>query len=128
MELLRRAHEAFNRRDLDAFLGFMDPEVDFVTRDVRVEGDPHYSGHDGVRRWWGDLFDVFPDSGIEVLEVRDLDAHLVSDIHVRGRGAASQAPFEQTVWQATEWRNGRATWWQNFDSKAAALEAVALRV
>ena len=127
MELLRRAHEAFNRRDLDGFLGFMDPEVDFVTRDVRVEGDPRYRGHDGIRAWWGDLFEVFPDSSIEVLDVRDLDRHLISDIQLRGRGAVSEAPFEQRVWQANEWRAGRATWWQTFDSEAAALEAIASR-
>ena len=86
-----------------------------------------YRGHDGIREWWGDLFAIFPDFSFEVLEVRDLDKHLVIGIQIRGRGADSGAPFEQRVWQANEWRNGAAVWWQTFDSKGAALEAVALR-
>ena len=32
------AFEAFNRRDLDAFLGFMDPEGEFTTRFLQLEG------------------------------------------------------------------------------------------
>jgi hypothetical protein len=29
-------------------------------------------GHDGVRRWWQDLIEVFPEIAREVVEVRDL--------------------------------------------------------
>ena len=31
-----------------------------------------YHGHDGIRRWWENLLDTFPDFTIEVIEVRDL--------------------------------------------------------
>ena len=40
VELVHRAYDAFNRRDLDAFLGFIDPEVDFTSRVVQVAGAP----------------------------------------------------------------------------------------
>jgi ketosteroid isomerase-like protein len=68
VELAHRLFEAFNRRDLDALLAFMDDDVEAVPILVAMEGG--YRGHDGIRRWWGDLLDAFPDFTIEVLEVR----------------------------------------------------------
>jgi ketosteroid isomerase-like protein len=45
VERTRRAFDAFNRRDLDAFLAVIDPEVVFTTRFMEMEGDPYYRGH-----------------------------------------------------------------------------------
>ena len=74
LERTRRAFDAFNRRDLDTFLALTDTNVEFATRYMEVEGDPHYRGHDGVRQWWRDLLAIFPDFSVEVLELRDLAA------------------------------------------------------
>ena len=46
MERIRRAFDAFNRRDLDVFLALIDPEVEFTTRYMEMEGDPYYRGRD----------------------------------------------------------------------------------
>jgi SnoaL-like domain len=62
LERARRAFDAFNRRDLDAFLALTDTDVEFATRYMELEGDPHYRGHGGVREWWRDLLAIFPDS------------------------------------------------------------------
>ena len=40
IERLHRGYDAFNRRDLDAFLALMDPEVKLTTRFMEVEGTP----------------------------------------------------------------------------------------
>ena len=126
MERAHRAFDAFNRRHLGAFLGLIDPEVDFTTRVVQVEGDPHYHGHDGIREWWQDLLAIFPDFSIEAIEVRDLGENTLINAHIRGHGGDSDAPFEQKIWQATEWRNGKVVRWQTFDNEADALEAAGL--
>ena len=52
VELTRRAFDAFNRRDLDAFLALMDDDVEAVPRAGAIEGESSFRGHDGVRRWW----------------------------------------------------------------------------
>jgi ketosteroid isomerase-like protein len=127
VERAYRAIDAFNRRDLDTFLGFMDPEVEFTTRFIELEGDPCYRGHDGIRKWWEDLLAFVPDFNLEVLDVRDLGDRTIGTVHVRGHGVDSDAPFEQRVWQAGEWRNGRLVWWQTFGSGAEATEAAGLR-
>ncbi len=127
VERAYRGYDAFNQRDLDAFLGFVDPEVDFTTCFGLMEGQPQYHGHDGVRGWWEDLLGVFPDLNFEVLELRDLGDLLLAAFHLRGHGADSDTPFEETVWAAGEWRDGKAIWWQFFRSEEEALEAAGLR-
>ena len=116
--------EAFNRRDLDAFLSFMDPEVKFVVRLMEMEGRPHLRGHDGVREWWRGMFAVFPDFKIEVLEARDLGDSVIAAVRMHGHGGDSGVPFNEAVWQAIKARDGKATWWQTFQSEAEALEAL----
>ena len=69
VELTYRAFDAFNRRDLDASLALMDDDVEGMPRTVFMDGS--YHGHDGMRRWWDNWLDTFPDFRIEVVEVRD---------------------------------------------------------
>jgi ketosteroid isomerase-like protein len=39
VEMVRGAFGASNRRDLDALLAFMDPDVELKARSMEVEGD-----------------------------------------------------------------------------------------
>jgi ketosteroid isomerase-like protein len=126
VERAYRAFDAFNRRDLDAFLALADPEVELTTRFMEMEGDLSYRGHDGIREWWRNLLAIFPDFSMEVLEVRDFGDSGIAALRVRGHGLGSGVPFEETVWAAGEWRDGKVTRWQNFGSEAEALEAAGL--
>ena len=126
VELAYLAIDAFNRRDLDAFLALVDPHAEFTPRLGQVEGRS-YRGLDGAREWWRDTFAIFPDFRIEILDVRDHGAFIIGLVHVRGHGLDSGAPFDQTLWAAGEVRRGKAVWWQLFDSEADALEAAGLR-
>ena len=92
-----------------------------------MEGGTYYRGHDGVREWWRDLLAIFPDFSMEVLEVRDLGDSGIVALRARGHGLDSGAPFEETIWAAGEWRDGKMTRWRNFGSEAEALEAAGLR-
>jgi ketosteroid isomerase-like protein len=124
VELHFRANDAFNRRDMDALLAFMDTDVEFVSRLVPMEG--HYHGHGGIRRWWDVLLDTLPDFAIEVVEVRDPGDLTVATVRTRGHGAGSDNPLDETVWQVVRWRRGKCAWWRNFHTRAEALEAVGL--
>lgn len=125
VELYRRALDAFNRRDLKALLALMHADVQAVTYLVAIEGD--YLGHDGMRRWWKNLLDVFPDFTIEVVDVRDLGDMTVAHVRYRGHGAGSDTPFEMTLCQVAEWRDGKVVWWGSCRTEAEALEAVGSR-
>jgi ketosteroid isomerase-like protein len=126
VELTNRAYEAFNRRDLDAFLALVDPEVEFTTRYLEMEADRSYRGHEGVREWWRTLLGIFPDFMLEVLEVRDLGDTVIAPLRIHGHGLESGVPFEEMLWQVGEWHEGKVTWWRNCGSEAEALAAAGL--
>jgi hypothetical protein len=48
-EMAHRALEAFNRRDLDAFLALADDDIEFVPRIVGLGAGSVFRGHDGAR-------------------------------------------------------------------------------
>ena len=124
VEMTYRGIDAFSRGDLDALLALMDDGVEGVPRAARMEGS--YHGHDGVRRWWATLHEVWPDYTTEVVEVRDLGDLTVAAVRQRGHGAGSDIPMDETSWQVGRWRRGKCVWWGSFDTLADALEAVGL--
>jgi len=124
VELHYQSVDAVNRRDLDAFLGLSDDDVEVVSRIVAVEGG--LRGHEGVRRWWEEWFAAFPDYKIEIDEVRDLGAVTVAAMRAVAHGAGSEVPLEDTTWLAIRWRKGKAVWWQVLYTREEALEAVGL--
>ena len=126
VELTYRAIDAFNRRDLDAYLALMDDDVEVIPRCRALERESSYRRHDGVRRWWNNVFDVFPDWTIEVVEARDLGDLTFATTRVSGHGAGSTAPTDQAIWMMARLRRGRCVWWGSFNTRAEALEAVGL--
>jgi ketosteroid isomerase-like protein len=125
--LNHRANDAFNRRDLDAFLALMDEDVEFTPYEVAVQGGDAYRGHDGVRRWWEETLSVLPDIRVETYEIRDFGGRNFVSGRLFGHGVGSGAPIERPLWQAVEWRNKKTVWWHAFESEAEALEAAGLR-
>ena len=125
VELYRRGIEAFNQRDLEAFLALADPDVVGISRVLAIEAES-YRGHDGTREWWNDLLGVFPDFMIEVVWVRDAGNMTVSELRNSAHGEGSAAPLEEFVWQVSDWRDRRVVWWQMFESEQDALEAAGL--
>ena len=126
VELLHRDIDAFNRRDLDAFLALMDPAVEFTPYTRALEGLGPYRGHEGVRAWWEESFAALPDLSVDLYEVRDLGDVTLSRGRLRGTGAGSGASFGRTLWMVTEWRDNKEIWWSSFESEAEALEAAGL--
>ncbi len=127
VERVAEALDAFNRRDLDAFLARVDPDTEFIPYTVVMEGS--YHGHDGIRRWWQDLFGVFPDWRVEASGVRDLGRNrTLAALQVRGHGGESGTPVGRTLWQLAEWsEDGKLKQVSNHGSEAEALEAAGLR-
>jgi ketosteroid isomerase-like protein len=84
VDLVYRAFDAVNRRDIDGFLALMSPEIVFIPRLLSVEGG-ELRGHDGVREWWTSIFDAFPDFEATVLEARAIDGTTLSRMRYRGK-------------------------------------------
>jgi hypothetical protein len=127
VELFHQAIDAFNRRDLDAYLATQDSEVEFTPYERALEGLGPYRGHDGVRTWWEESLATLPDLNAEIHEVRAHGNLTFARGRLSGTGAESGASFDRMLWLANEWREGKTVWWQAFGSEAEALEAAGLR-
>ena len=127
VQLIYRVIDAFNRRDLDSFLALCDPDGEYFSHLVELEGGGPYRGHDGIRNWWEDLLAFSPDFRVQVDEARDLGDLTVARARAHGHAMQSDVHIEQTQWHVTEWRHGMAVWGRVFLSEAEALEAAGLR-
>jgi hypothetical protein len=61
VELMRRIIEAFNARDIEAFIAYCDPGSEFHSLLAGTVGGAVYHGHDGMRSWHQDLGDAWGD-------------------------------------------------------------------
>ena len=105
VELAQQAFDAFNRRDMGAFLALMDADAEAESRLVAMAGG--YHGHDGIRHWWQSLLDAFPDYTVETVEGREHGNLTLTTLRSRGHGADSDTPFVDTVWVVVDWRDKR---------------------
>jgi ketosteroid isomerase-like protein len=124
LELTRRAVQAFEDRDLDALLAVLDEDVEAFPILAGMDGG--YHGHDGIRRWWANLLDTFPDFGVEVLEVREIGGATVAALGTRGRGVGSNTPIDATTWQVSRFRHDKCIQWRVYSSEREAFEAEGL--
>jgi ketosteroid isomerase-like protein len=124
-ELLRRAFDAFNRRDLDGLLALLAPDVrvhSLMTEPERAE----YHGHQGVREWHAAIFEVFPDWCPEIRDIRELDEGAIVRFEAKATAATSGVRIEQTYWQAATVRDGLITFYGFYRREQDAREALGL--
>jgi len=115
--------EAFNRRDLDAFMALTHVQIDVESGLVAMEGGDH--GHKGLRRGWESFLGAFGNYTLEVEELRDLGDVTLARMRGWGRGADS-TPLVDFVWILMRWRDGKLIWWRSCPTEADALVAVGL--
>jgi ketosteroid isomerase-like protein len=123
--LVRQAHDAFNRRDLDAFMGMCGPEFSFRASFEGVELGG-YEGAEGIRRWWHDTDQAF----VRIrLDVSGIEAHGdVALVHGRGSGLgrASGGEVGWPLAHVVRVRDGRLASWELFQTTAQAARAAGL--
>jgi ketosteroid isomerase-like protein len=88
VERIRAAMESFNRRDLDALLHELDPQVEWRPPS-ELPGTQVYHGHDGVRQAIADMLDVFGDLRADPERFIDAGDRVVALYRWRGQGTVS---------------------------------------
>ena len=122
VELHRRANEAFNSRDVDAYLDFCDPEIELHSA-VTVPGGAVYNGHEGVRRWHRDIADAFGDEvSVEPESYFDLGEHTISFHLLHARGQQSGADVEMPAAHLCRWRDGRIVYFKGYSRREDAFK------
>jgi len=111
------------RRDVERFLNYIHPDVEFTSLIMESEGVV-YRGHVGVRKFLDSLLSVLPNWQMFEEDIEDLgDAMLVKARSVAS-GAGSGVSVEQTMWQALRMADGQVLAWSLFRTEDEAREAI----
>jgi ketosteroid isomerase-like protein len=124
VELVRRLHQAFNRRDTETFLELLDPDVEWVPMMARLEGAV-YRGRAEVERWLVGLDHDWVELRTDPREFRDLGevVLILGTWHARARTSGLVLDSEPAAWVAHV-REGKVIRQETFTDRAQALEAV----
>jgi ketosteroid isomerase-like protein len=127
IEVIRRAHAAFNRGDFATLREVAADEVEWGTTGAWAGIDSVYHGSDALVRWAEDIRSVW-----EVFEVRIDDVlyeaadSLVVVERLNGRGLGSGVDVEMRAFSAYWFRDGRIVKRKAFLDELPALDAVGL--
>jgi ketosteroid isomerase-like protein len=123
VEIVRRAHEALNGGDIDALIALCD--VDFrLDMSDRVFNPAVYEGHDGIRRFYSEVRDVWASYVWEPEELMEVEDHVVALLRSGGRGRGSGVEVERRTAMVWTVRDGRATALRFFRDRDVALETL----
>jgi hypothetical protein len=121
VELHRRAAEAFNARDVEAFITHLHPSVEYHSA-MTVPGGAAYHGHDGVRRYFRDFGDAWgKEFLVEPEAFFDLGQETLLFYVVHGRGQQSGAEVAMEGGQVCSWRDGLMVYGKAYVHREDAL-------
>jgi ketosteroid isomerase-like protein len=128
VRVARELIEAVNRRDLDAFLARVRPDVEWDDREGWPGIQGVYRGRDGVRDWWERFLEVWESVEVEVDEITEgPDDNVVLEVSGAFRGGSSGVRTEIRAWEVLWIVDGlvakrRLTWSKEAARAAAGLE------
>jgi ketosteroid isomerase-like protein len=124
VDTTRHMYEALRRNDIEAFLVHVDPEVEFHSLILEIEGVFH--GHEGVREWWSGIRATFPDWEPAIVDVQPVGDRVLIHARGAGSGATSGVGLDQDFWQVGQFREGRMVWYRAVRTEAEARQAAGL--
>jgi ketosteroid isomerase-like protein len=125
VEIVRRAHEALNCGDIDAVVALCDPAFRLDMSD-RVFNPAVYEGHDGIRRFYAEVRDVWDRYTWEPEELIERGGFVVALLRSSGTGRGSGIELERRTAMVWMVRQGRAISVRFFRDRQEALDAAAL--
>jgi ketosteroid isomerase-like protein len=108
-------YAAVNARDHEAIRALTAPDIVVATT---VET---FHGPESLLEWVHEGDDAFEDFTIDLLEVEELEGHVVASMRQRGRGKASGAEVENLITHVWTLENGRAIRLRSFAQREDAL-------
>lgn len=108
MKIVRRAIDAYNRRDIDLFFAELaTPDFEWVPALVRAFDGAGYRGREGVERFYRDTEENWEELQTVVEELRDLGDRVLVVGRLVGRGRGSGAPVDAPIVGIDDFRAGR---------------------
>ena len=126
VEIVRGAAEAFNSRDVDAWLAHFDPDIVWYAFPDEPDPGP-FQGHDAVRAMAARWMEVLSDFRLEAKEFIDAGEYVLMPARMLGRVRDSDAEVTVDEIYVNKCRNGKIAEVRECRTKEEALEAVGLR-
>jgi len=125
VEIVRRAADAFNRRDAEAFGALLAPDVEIVPLRAALEGTV-YRGPDAAAEFFTDSDESWENLRVELEETRDGGDWLLGFGRLWGRGRGSGADVEIPLAWVVRFRDGEITSFRTYTDAGEALAAAGL--
>jgi ketosteroid isomerase-like protein len=126
VERLRQGYEAFNRRDIDAWLEGFHPDAE--THDLSSIPDaPVRRGHGALREWVSMMDDIWVDGRYEPEEFIDAGRAVVVAVRGTARGRGSDIPMDVEMFHVFEMQGGKVRRAWSYLDRDEALQAAGLR-
>ena len=126
VEIVRAAADAFNRRDVDAWLTHFDPDIVWYAFPDEPDPGP-FHGHDAVRAMAARWMEVLSDFRLEAKEFIDAGEYVLMPARMLGRVRDSDAEVTVDEIYVNKCRNGKIAEVRECRTKEEAFEAVGLR-
>jgi ketosteroid isomerase-like protein len=102
-EVVQKAHEALNAGDVETLVSLCDSAVRLDMSD-RVLNPAVYDGHEGIRRFYAEVMEVWESFTWEPTELCEIGELVVAEIYSRGKGRGSGLALDRQA--AMVWRVG----------------------
>jgi ketosteroid isomerase-like protein len=126
VKIVRLAHKALNGGDVDALVALCDGAFRLDMSD-RVLNPAVYEGHDGIRRFYAEVREVWASYTWEPEELVESGDDVIALLRSSGKGRGSGIEMERRTAMVWTVRGRRATSLRFFRDREAALKAVGLR-
>ncbi len=127
VELASKAFDALNQGGVEALLVYLDPEIEWISTPGFLPDAEDRFGHEGVRRWFEMLGELFDDVRWEAEEFIDAGDRVMVAATTTARGKGSGIPAELTLFHVFTVRDGKAVREESYRDRNQALEAAGLR-
>jgi ketosteroid isomerase-like protein len=125
VELVREAYERLNRGDVEGVVELCDENF-VIDMSERVFNPAVYRGHDGIRRFYADVMEVWESFEWNVEDALTSGDAVVAMLHALGRGEGSGLEIDWRVAWIWTVRDGRCVSLRFYRDRDRALEAAGL--
>jgi ketosteroid isomerase-like protein len=127
VEIALRQLEAFNRRDTDAVVAFVSPDVEWEDSMFRTAPARVHRGRAALREWLDQILEPWESIRVEAEEIyKGSDGRVFAHLLLTARGVASGVETQLHGWIVLWFANGEITRRRVFRDRAEALEAAGL--
>jgi ketosteroid isomerase-like protein len=126
VEIVKRAIDAFNQRDIDGLADLMTSDFEFIPALVSVVEGDSYRGREGIERYFAEISDAWEEIRIVAEEMRDFPDCVLVLGRIEGRGRGSGVPVDAPLGFVVDVRGGKMSRTRGYVDQGEALRAAGL--